>query len=334
MFREKHPNQKFKVNPLPPPANKAKTSELSTDNVLPRHYKRANRKPPMYSSPFKAGKSRTVPVVDHAMQLRDLLCSPGSPLKSHYLIQFLPFAWTGSDIADSFSDGRMTDIFFLEYFVKCLAEDDKLHRAESYGYRIFMPPRVCCALNPEELNKGNDRVFDPTALDNMVRENLPPTDWSKAKLVFLSMCHREHISVYCINFRHTRIDVLDSLDYKSIGTEWEQHHDKEFCDTMMQRLSDSFQRISKKDFKVFANMRRVPFTEAPVMVNRNDCAFFSMKFIEFFDGEESSLRTSIAPEKSGELRSEMLHYLLFHTLNDIKDMPPEIERFRLSGVPF
>lgn len=64
-------------------------------------------------------------------------------LYSHYLIQFLPFAWTGSDIADSFSDGRMTDIFFMEYFVKCLAEDDKLHRAESYGYRIFMPPRVC-----------------------------------------------------------------------------------------------------------------------------------------------------------------------------------------------
>jgi hypothetical protein len=43
--------------------------------------------------------------------------------------------------------------------------------------------------------------------------------------ILLPVIHQDHRSVYCVNFVHTRIDVLDSRDYKLGGiNSWQGYH--------------------------------------------------------------------------------------------------------------
>ncbi|TVU25205.1 hypothetical protein EJB05_27693, partial [Eragrostis curvula] len=333
MFRVKHPNEKFKLIPNDKPATIKRNDGMQIENVLSPYTTRKVRKPSKYVSPFKTGKSRKTPKVDVAMQLRDFLCASDNPFSSTTLIQIDDDPLTGEKIADCFSDENEVDMGILEAFVRCLIHDDMVHRPECYGYRIFVPPSVMSLLNSEELMQKEASEFKAGILAGALRSNLPTTDWSNLKMILVPMCHLGHFSVYCFNLEHNCIDILDPMDYKAGDIRFSDMHPKEWVDLMMSRLSSAFQRISNKSFKVFDSKRRYRF-KVPMMNDEGEAIFFTMKFLEYFDGEENPLRTKIDPERSPQLKAEMLHYLMFHPLNEVEELPPEIERFRLPGVPF
>ncbi|KAF0930390.1 hypothetical protein E2562_032278 [Oryza meyeriana var. granulata] len=74
------------------------------------------------------------------------------------------------------------------------------------------------------------------------------------------------------------------------------------------------------------NLGRNVQVPCPAMTNPNDCAFFVMRYMELYDGDTSSLLNTIQPEKSKELRSQILYYLIFHRCN-IARLPEDIEAF-------
>ncbi|KAJ1264528.1 hypothetical protein BS78_08G008200 [Paspalum vaginatum] len=254
------------------------------------------------------------------------------------LMQFGEIPYNGRYIKESFSDRMETDITILDDCVKCLSYDDMTYRPEFHGTRIFLGPTVCMALDPEQHGpKDGDKEFKMDILVGSIKTYLPATDFSKTKLVFLTMFYRNHYLVYCVNFEHGRIDVLDSLDFPSLNTKFNAHHDNEKMGILQQRLCNALQIFSKR-FPDFRRWRRIHFTKAPVMVHENDCASIAFRFLEAYDGESLSLTDPIDTvsqcANSSQLRSGMLHYMMFHPTNRIKLLPPEIEKYRQDGVPF
>ncbi|RLN30525.1 uncharacterized protein C2845_PM05G22180 [Panicum miliaceum] len=60
----------------------------------------------------------------------------------------------------------------------------------------------------------------------------------------------------------------------------------------------------------------------------SDCMFFLWKYMEFWDGER--LHTDINPFKGMIYRVELMHYLMFHPLNQ-PDLPDELDFYRCGG---
>lgn len=262
--------------------------------------------------------------------MHDFLCADESSLKSKTLMHFGRNSLTGHDIALSFGVGKFIHSLFMDGFVKCMAEDDLLVRPECHGYRIFLQPLVSDILKSESFSYDKSHPqCSPDSVVEAIKRCLPTTDLKKAKLIFLPVLHLHHWSVYCINLGQARVDVLDSMDYSS-NTEatWDSHHSP-MGQTLMQRLRVALSLAAPRTFPQFANWRRVPI-HVPLQKDLNDSAIFSMKFIEFYDGEgHGSLQTTIDPDRSRELRAELLHYLAFHTANKVY-APPELLQFRIG----
>ena len=171
--------------------------------------------------------------------------------------------------------------------------------------------------------------------------------------IFLPVLHLSHWSVYCINLGQSRVDVLDSKNYTSNNeVTWDTYHSP-MGQILMERLSAALSLAAPRKFPQFANWRRVPI-RVPFQNNLCDSGIFSMKFIEFYDGEgHGSLHTTIDPlrilflvnislilfffcltffslqDRSKEMRAEMLQYLAFHTANKVH-APPELLQFRIG----
>jgi hypothetical protein len=113
--------------------------------------------------------------------------------------------------------------------------------------------------------------------------------------IFLPVLHLRHWSVYCINLGQARVDVLDSMDYRSSNeATWDRHHSP-MGQKLMERLSAALSLAAPRKFPQFANWRRVPI-RLPFQKNICDSGIFSMKFIEFYDGEgHGSLQTTLDP---------------------------------------
>jgi Ulp1 family protease len=110
--------------------------------------------------------------------------------------------------------------------------------------------------------------------------------------IFLPVLHQHHWSVYCVNFEQTRIDVLDPMHPTHECEKWDKHH-SELGKKIIHRLSDALSNAAPHKFKSFKNWRHVP-VKVPVHKNRSESAFFTMKFLEFYDGAgHGSLHTSI-----------------------------------------
>ena len=171
--------------------------------------------------------------------------------------------------------------------------------------------------------------------------------------IFLPILHLSHWSVYCINLGQSRVDVLDSMNYTSNNeVTWDTYHSP-MGQILMERLSAALSLAAPRKFPQFANWRHVPI-RVPFQNNICDSGIFSMKFIEFYDGEgHGSLQTTIDPvrilflvnislilffvmsnlfslqDRSKEMRAEMLQYLAFHTANKVH-APPELLQFRIG----
>uniref|UniRef100_K3YDD2 Ubiquitin-like protease family profile domain-containing protein n=1 Tax=Setaria italica TaxID=4555 RepID=K3YDD2_SETIT len=270
--------------------------------------KRMTRKPAKYSSPFKYGiMSRPAPNVDAAMSLFGHMCADDSTLKSTPL--------TCDMIAQSFADGAIPESTFITGFVKCLSYDDYWIRPECHGYRIFFDADLSAILNVEwHKRDSSEPKYSQFAAVTAIQRCLPFTNLKKTKMILLPVLHQHHWSVYCVNFGQSRIDVLDSMLYTpESDNNWD---------------NDALSIAAPLKFKSFKNWRHVP-VKVPVQKAMSDNAFFAMKFLEFYDGDgHGSLHTSIAAERSKELRAETLYYLTFHKQNKVVALPDEILQYR------
>lgn len=218
----------------------------------------------------------------------------------------------------------------MDAFVKCIAEDDFNVRPECHGFRIFLQPLVSDILKSDTFNIDNTQPqCSQDVVVQAIKRCLPPTDLQKAKMIFLPVLHLHHWSVYCINLGQARVDVLDSMDYRSSNeATWDTHHSP-MGHKLMERLSAALSLAAPRKFPQFANWRHVPI-RLPFQKKFCDSGIFSMKFIEFYDGEgHGSLQTTLDADRSVEMRAEMLQYLAFHTANRVH-APPELLQFRLG----
>ncbi|XP_066323195.1 uncharacterized protein [Miscanthus floridulus] len=292
---------------------------------------RLTKKPFKFCSPFKYGiMSRPPPFLELSLWMHSFLCADDSPLKRKTLMHFGTQSLTGQDIALSFADGKFIDFVFMDGFIKCITEDDLIVRPYCHGYRIFLEPLISDIIKSESINTDNSQPpRSQAAVVESIKRCLPTTDLKKANMIFLPVLHLRHWSVYCINLGQARVDVLDTNNY-SCNTEstWDTHHSP-MGRLLMQRLSVALSKAAPRKFPRFENWRHVPI-RVPFEKNINDSGLFSMKFIEFYDGEgHGSLHTTIHADRSTELRAEMLQYMAFHTANNVHP-PNELLQFRLG----
>ncbi|CAM0144788.1 unnamed protein product [Urochloa decumbens] len=250
-------------------------------------------------------------------------------------MQFGDVAYNGAAIKEFFADGGTTHTpLLMDDCVNCLSYNDRVHRPECYGYRIFIGPRISAILHPEALTTGKSvPSFNMEHLVHRLNQILPRTDPTKAKLIHLVMYDGQHFSLYCINIEHIHVHILDPLDYVSLNKKYGEHRHKPTMDLIQMRLNQALQTINKR-FPNFGSWRRSVLKTVPVARATNDCAALVMRYLEGFDGLDIMLPPDFDPANTDRSRSEMLHYMMFHQLNLIKDHPPEIGRFKHAGVPF
>jgi hypothetical protein len=77
--------------------------------------------------------------------------------------------------------------------------------------------------------------------------------------------------VYCFNFMHNRIDVLDSNNYFMKCTNPVERHKHVFAKIPI--IDAAFQKVSNFKLPRVSGWRK-PFIEVPKQADPNDCLFF------------------------------------------------------------
>ncbi|RCV21406.1 hypothetical protein SETIT_4G137200v2 [Setaria italica] len=195
--------------------------------IAPRP-QRLSKRPAKYVSPFKGDpqRAKAPQLIANAVRKKfhtDMKCKSDSFIRTG-LREF-----TGSDISESFLDGEMLSTQFMSYFVACMSYDE-CHMADSGGYR-------------EYVNIEEDEDF---------------SQWESHQALawLLPVMEEGHYSIYCINFIHECIDVLDSSP--------DDHTD----------YHQQFTRFKH------------PIIDVCMHTDDNDCGgFFAIKFMELWNGD-------------------------------------------------
>lgn len=95
---------------------------------------------------------------------------------------------------------------------------------------------------------------------------------------FLPIQGVNHYSVYCINFIHDRIDILDSSPEDHMV-----YHD-DLGNRIIPRLNALFQEATDGKLKSFTRFKR-PIISVPQQLSHADSGFFAIKFMELWNGE-------------------------------------------------
>uniref|UniRef100_K3Y165 Ubiquitin-like protease family profile domain-containing protein n=1 Tax=Setaria italica TaxID=4555 RepID=K3Y165_SETIT len=146
--------------------------------------------------------------------------------------------FSGLDIEESFLDGEMLSTQFMSYLVACMSYDE-CHMPDGGGYRVFLS---------QELG------------------------------FLLPVMEEEHYTIYCINFIHDRIDVIDSspddhTDYHQV-----------LGDRIIRRLNLLFQLVTDFEMKQFTRFKR-PIIVPCMHTDDNDCGFYAIKSMELWNGD-------------------------------------------------
>jgi hypothetical protein len=97
------------------------------------------------------------------------------------------------------------------------------------------------------------------------------------------MLNNAHLTVYCINNVHKQVEILDPKN-------WEQKDDKNRYHTAIsvqirERLNIIFQMFAGSLLPDISN-RTFPYISVPTQNPKDDCAFFSMLYLENYNGRE------------------------------------------------
>lgn len=96
-----------------------------------------------------------------------------------------------------------------------------------------------------------------------------------------------HYSVYCFNFIHRRIDILDSIDYDWGHTDPEIRHGP-VC-SKLPIINAAFQKITEKNLPDFSKWPK-SFVDVTKQGGPHDCMFFAWKYMEFYDGNMLTIK--------------------------------------------
>ncbi|CAN6220964.1 unnamed protein product [Urochloa humidicola] len=186
--------------------------------------------------------------------------------------------------------------------------------ADGGGYRVFLSQELGEYVNIEE-DPDISQWESPAALAVLQRDigDLDPT---KVKLFLLLVMEEEHYSVYCINFIHDRIDVLDS------SAEHHTVYHQVLGDRIIRRLNLLFQSATNGKIKEFTRFKR-PIIDACLQLRDNDSGLYALKFMELWNGD--SFHVPILTESIRQYKSQLLFYGLYHTLNKVKKLPAGLE---------
>uniref|UniRef100_A0A0E0MKH4 Ubiquitin-like protease family profile domain-containing protein n=1 Tax=Oryza punctata TaxID=4537 RepID=A0A0E0MKH4_ORYPU len=192
--------------------------------------------------------------------------------------------------------------------------DDVKYRKESIGYRVVIPTSAIEVLNSENHNLA----FSLHAAVSTICGDCRRHELDNAKLIFLPMINDGHWTVFCFNFNHKRIDILDSL-----GDDRNEKALKALKDRVVGRFLDVVDVMYPKKFTDVRKWKCFP-ASVQKQVLTNDCGFLAMKHIQFWDGK--SFVKKICPKDGTKYWAEVLYYLPFHPLNEAK-LPAAIEPY-------
>ncbi|EEE51957.1 hypothetical protein OsJ_33606 [Oryza sativa Japonica Group] len=267
---------------------------------------------PKYISPFKCVSIEPLwdDTGDIAMEVYKIVWNGQLPdVESAYLIDQMEGAivWKGDELRNCFSEGGKLTNDIMLFWSTCLIFDDANYRKDSIGYR-------------EVLNSENHNLtFSFDAAVNIISRECKSFNLPNAKLSFLPTINNDHWTIFCFNFNHKRIDILDSLGHD---------RDEKALKAMKDRVVGRFLDVLDVMFpKKFTDVRKWKCYHAcnQKQVLTNDCGFLAMKYIQFWDGKVFVKK--VCPKDGTKYRAEVLYYILFHPLNEAK-LPAAIERYR------
>ncbi|CAN6357292.1 unnamed protein product [Urochloa humidicola] len=288
---------------------------------------RLRKRPRRFILPFKIAGSRPKVPKERALAMRNRIANDEN-LQEMTRIDFSVFlSYDGKDLLTTFADDKFGESNLLDYIVHCLRYDDIVHKQESIGYRVFLTTGLWTAAQ-DVVKEYMDDGKTETEPFKIMREHLEVQtehyDVTKAKLIFMPACDGHHYFLYCINLIHNRIDILDSIDYWWTRTDYLSRHQPVWD---MPLINQAFKKITKGKFPTFYNWSR-PFISVPKQAGPSDCMFFVWKYMEFWDGDRLNIK--INPFLGMIYRIEMMHYTVFHALNQA-DLPDVLDIFRLGG---
>uniref|UniRef100_K3XPW6 Ubiquitin-like protease family profile domain-containing protein n=1 Tax=Setaria italica TaxID=4555 RepID=K3XPW6_SETIT len=193
----------------------------------------------------------------------------------------------------------------MSYFVACMSYDE-CHMADG---------GIC------QYEDENFSQWESHQARAVLQRDIGDLDPTKVKLWFLPVMEEEHYSIYCINFIHERIDVLDSSPKESKASYYHQV----LGDQIIRRLNLLFQLVTKFEMKQFTIFKR-PIIDVCMHTDDNDCGFFAIKFMELWNGD--SFHVPILTENVRQYRSQLPFYGLYHRINEIKKLPAGLEAHR------
>ncbi|CAM0145897.1 unnamed protein product [Urochloa decumbens] len=289
---------------------------------------RLRRKPRKFLSPFKIATSRPKVPKERALAMRNRIANDQN-LQEMTLLDFSIFlSYTGEELLTTFADNQSGENNLLDYIVHCLRFDDIVHKQDSIGYRVFLTTGLWIAAKDVEQEYMDDGKTETVEFKRM-REHLEVLtehyELTKAKLIFMPLCDGSHYFLYCINLIHNRIDILDSIDYWWNQTSPDDRHLPVWGKLPL--INQAIKKITNGKFPTFHNWSK-PFIDLPKQAGPRDCMFFVWKYMEFWDGDRLNIEINLF--KGMIYRIEMMHYAVFHALNQA-DLPDELDIFRLGG---
>ncbi|KAG2634392.1 hypothetical protein PVAP13_2NG168906 [Panicum virgatum] len=278
---------------------------------------RLTKRPAMYVSPFKGDPQRAKVPLSKALAVRKKFKCRMTCLSDVFIRTDLR-EFSGSDILASFIKGeKMLCTGFMSYFVACMSHDESVHMIDGGGYRVFLSLELGDYVNIEE-GEGISQWESPQALAILQRD-IEHVDPNKVKLFLLPVMEEGHYSIYCINFIHDRIDVLDS------SPEDHKVYHQVLGDRIIHRLNLLFQLATNTTIKQFTRFKH-PIIDVCSQTRAIDCGFFALKFMELWNGE--SFHFPILAENIWQYKSQLLFYGIYHPINKIEKLPAGLEAYR------
>ncbi|XP_020407202.1 uncharacterized protein [Zea mays] len=281
--------------------------------------------------------------MDCVRALRQFLCAKVMDLNRN-VIDFGEYVGTCRDIQRSFADGECLDNVFMQCFIDCVRDDATNHIPPLTAHQLILDAIVGAILNFEEQEQHSNthRPYDPAILENYLSKTLPSfKQLDEYKSIMVPMLRAGHWTLYVINFQNRCIHILDSNPYgPELGeTTWESYHYVQmdigkrklpWARLIMVRLNMALQHVRpRSNLPRFDNFPIDMAPNCPTMkAGSNDCGFFAMRYIQYYDYMDGAINVVIDSDNSGDLRALALYYLIFHRLNKNRSLSPELERFK------
>ncbi|XP_035817880.1 uncharacterized protein [Zea mays] len=278
------------------------------------------------------------------LALREYLCGLQSDT-GRTIIDYGEYSATCSDIYESFADGKCLDNVFMQCFIQCVIDDAKNQQTSMSSNSLVLDVNVGSILNFEEQERHsrNPQPFDESVLHTLLDNSLPETDeLDQCKAIMVPMVSRGHWTLYVVNKVKKCIHILDSNPYGPTlgGTTWKDYHFAHlgsggrklpWAKVIMSRLNKAIQHVRPSTcFPKFGNFTIDLCPNCPNMAaGSNDCGFYVMGYILFYQCDEGSLRSDIEAGNTSEIRSLALHYITFHPKNKALSLLQDIQRFKV-----